>query len=135
MIHTNPGIMYANTVVQFLNGIIDETNPHNMFVNTFLNGRENGYRIIVYGYEKNDFHDFYIWIHNQRNSDKCAVRWGWKKDFTDKEMDRNILTHMYSEKIYNENTKYFDVFDPIQIAKFILEKIADWDVVTSKAGV
>ena len=38
-------------------------------LNTFNNCREQGYYANIYGDEKNDYKDLYIWVHEQRNSD------------------------------------------------------------------
>lgn len=83
-------------------------------LNTFNNCREQGYYANIYGNEKNDYKDLYIWVHENRNSDNIVVRWQ-----TDYPEDKG----MFNEDTYKNRSKYFSYNEEHQVVQFIMDLI------------
>ena len=78
---------------------------------TFNNCREQGYYANIYGNEKNEYKDLYIWVHENRNSDEIVVRWS-----TSYPKDKG----MFSE---DAHSKYFHYNEEHIVVKFIMDLI------------
>ena len=85
-------------------------------LNTFNNCREQGYYANIYGDEKNDYKDLYIWIHEQRNSDAIVVR--WQTTYPEGK-------GMFSEDTYKNRSKEFHYDEEHEVVKFVMEKILE----------
>lgn len=81
---------------------------------TFNNCREQGYFANIYGNEKNDYKDLYIWVHENRNSDDIVVRWS-----TTYPEGKG----MFSEDTYRNRSKYFSYNEEHQVVDFIMNLI------------
>lgn len=81
---------------------------------TFNNCREQGYFANIYGNEKNEYKDLYIWVHENRNSDNIVVRWQttYPEDMG-----------MFSEDTYRNRSKYFNYNEEHQVVNFIMDLI------------
>ena len=81
---------------------------------TFNNCREQGYFANIYGNEKNEYKDLYIWVHENRNSDNIVVRWQttYPEDMG-----------MFSEDTYRNRSKYFSYNEEHQVVNFIMDLI------------
>ena len=120
MLSYNRGILYSKAICDFL-ADREDLRDYEICIETFNNCRESGYCLTAYFDGKSEAESpLYIWIHEHRNGEECVVRWGTRKDYTEKE---TTLRNMYSEKIYEEQTTCFDAFNPYEIADFIAEKI------------
>ena len=83
-------------------------------LNTFNNCREQGYYANIYGNEKTEYKDLYIWVHENRNSDNIVVRWS-----TTYPEDKG----MFSEDTYKNRSKYFSYNEEHQVVDFIIDLI------------
>ena len=81
---------------------------------TFNNCREQGYFANIYGNEKNEYKDLYIWVHENRNSDDIVVRWS-----TTYPEGKG----MFSEDTYRNRSKYFSYNEEHQVVDFIMNLI------------
>jgi len=86
------------------------------YLNTFNNCREQGYYANVYGNEKTDYKDLFIWVHENRNSDNIVVR--WQTEYPEGK-------GMFSEDTYRNRSKYFSYDEEHQAVDFIWDLIVE----------
>ena len=113
MIKVKEGILYATTIAQFMSGD-ERLADYEFFGDAFYNCRESGICFSVY--KKGYADTLYIWVHNERHSDKCIIRW-------DKETEGR---NMYTDTAYEKQYEYFEEFDPYKAVKYIRECVEEF---------
>lgn len=85
------------------------------YIDTFNNCRETGYVLQVWKYGETELNgNVRIWVHECRNSDNIVIRYGTKYEDAD-------LNNMFSEEVYRNNTKDFNVNEEEKAAEYIIE--------------